>query len=122
MRRGLIKGACGLCAIATALPLGLTGCERQAQKKENPYVKRLDTPDWCQPGALLVRNGSQDGTVLLLRRRTFEEMNVELFGLDYEGGLPQRQDVIYRYDPSREGLEKVGQDVWDAAPEDWGQV
>jgi hypothetical protein len=123
MRRRLIKGACGLCAAVAALLLGLTGCERQVQKKQNPYVKRLDTPDWCQPGALLVRNGSQDGTILLLRRRTLDEMYVELFGHEYDGGLPQREDdVIYRYDPSKEGLEKVGQDVWDAAPADWGQV
>jgi hypothetical protein len=122
MRRGLIKCAGGLSVAAAALLPGIAGCERRVQKKQNPYVKRLDTPEWCQPGALLVRNGSPDGSVLLLRRRTLEEMNVELFGLEYEEGLPQRQDAIYRYDPGKEGLEKVGQDVWDAAPADWGQV
>jgi hypothetical protein len=117
MQRGIVMAIRWVCGPMLVASVGLTGCEPQSKTPEqSPYVERLETPDWCQPGALRMRCTAEDGKVLLLRRRTYDEMQRELFGAKVGADDPPRKDVIYRFDPDKEGLEKASLEEWEAAP------
>ena len=117
MRREIVMTVRWVCGLVLVTSVGLTGCEpRSKTPEQSPYVQRLETPDWGQSGALRIRCADEDGKVLLLRERTYGEMECELYGAKRGADDPPRKDVIYRYDPDKEGLEKVSLEVWEAAP------
>ena len=95
------------------LLLGTAGCKRN--KLDRWVVREFETPDWAgKEGLLQTATETPDGKVLLLRRRDIEEGTTELFGAEIKEPDFESDEVIYRYDPSKNPreLEVVGLRAW----------
>ncbi len=96
--------------------LVVCGCERGNEPDSaDVQIKLYQTPKWAIDGVMTVRETETGSGVWLMRVRTAEELEYELYGNEDAKPETVREDTVYKLNFNKDELEIGTVEEWDTA-------